>query len=445
MSATAYRYGQFLDTLALNRRHWILFAVCAGTFAFDALDFQIMALVAPQMATEWGLRPQALGYVLSSTAVGMLAGAYLFGVLGDTLGRRTGFQVTVAIFAVFSGLCAFARNPAELAILRFITGIGIGGFVPIDTAMVSEYMPARRRGQLLAWFALFYPVGGLLAAVAAGLVVPNLGWRSFFLVGTTPALIVCFVRRIIPESPRFLIGRGRLDEARAAVAWIANGAPLPEPMAVSAEPAPSASARVLELFSPRYRTRTAMLAALWFCWGFSYFGVLIWLPSLLTQHRGLPATAVFTYVMGFMLSGIAGRIVMSLVVDRWGRKWTIAVCAAGAGILAMVFSQQSTYMGLVLVGYAFAFFHDGGYSGFTAYGPELYPTRLRTTGVGWANGAGRIGSILSPIAIGYLVPIGLWAVFGALAAGYLLAGVVVLAFGIETKGMMLEDAALETA
>lgn len=444
MSDTAYRYGRFLDTLPLNKRHWTLFAVCASTFAFDALDFQIMALIAPAMAREWGLKPQELGFVLSSTGLGMLVGAYLFGILGDRIGRRTGFQITVAIFAVFSGACALAENPTQLAVLRFVTGIGIGGFVPIDTAMMTEYMPARRRGQMMAWFALFFPLGGLLAAFAAYLVVPELGWRALFLVGVIPSIMVLVVRLIIPESPRFLLSRGRLREAQASMSWIADGKPIPEAPASTAPIARAPVMSVSELFSDRYRTRTAMLTGLWFCWAFSYFGLLIWLPSLLTQHKGFPGSDVFAYIMGFMLSGIAGRIVMSFFVDSWGRIKTIAFCAVAAAIAALVFGMQSSYMSLVVSGYALAFFHDGGYSGIAPYAPELYPTRARATGVGWANGAGRIAGILSPIAIGFLVPISVWAVFGTLAAGYLLAGIVVLAFGIETKGMVLEDAALET-
>jgi MFS family permease len=142
---------------------------------------------------------------------------------------------------------------------------------------------------------------------------------------------------------------------------------------------------------------------------------------------------------------IVGRILREIFVDSWGRKNTIAFCAVGAAVMAILFSQQSAYTDLVLFGYALAFFHDGGYSGIAPYAPELYPTRARTTGVGWANGAGRIAAILSPIVIGYLVASGIWAVFAALAAGYLLAGIVVLAFGIETRGMILEDAALETS
>ncbi len=443
VSLAAHEYGRFLDALPINRRHWMLFAVCAATFAFDALDFQIMALVAPAVAKDWSLGPRELGFVLSSTGVGMLVGAYLFGILGDKIGRRTGFQVTVSIFAAASGLCMFAGNATELAALRFVTGIGIGGFIPIDTAMMSEYTPARRRGQMMAWFALFFPVGGLLAALAARIVVPDFGWRALFAVGVIPAVMVLLVRLMVPESPRFLLAKGRLAEARKSIAWIADGASLPE-FAPSSTDAPVArSANISELFGARYRVRTAMLTGVWFFWAFSYFGLILWLPSLLTQFKQMPSSEVFAYIVGFQFCGIGGRLTMSFLVDRWGRVKTFALCAVGAASMAVLFGQQTSYGGLLLLGYALAFFHDGGQSGIAAYAPELYPTRVRTTGVGWANGAARIAAFLAPVAIGYLVPVGIWAVMGMLAGGYLLAGVVILSFRIETMGLVLEDAALD--
>lgn len=440
MSQAAYEYGKFLDALPMNRRHWLVFGVCAATFAFDALDFQLMSLVAPSVSREWGLSPQQLGFVLSSTAMGMLVGAYLFGILGDKIGRRLGFQITVAIFAVCSGLCMFAGSASQLAVLRFLTGIGIGGFIPIDTAMMSEYMPARRRGQLMAWFAVFFPVGALLAALAARLVIPEFGWRALFAVGLVPAIMVLLIRLLVPESPRFLLSRGRTREATNSIRWIANDGPIPE---VSGTVKVLPTANISELFGSRYLRRTIMLTGIWFFWAFSYFGLLLWLPSILTRFKEMPVTDVFTYMIGFQFVGILGRITMSFLVDSWGRVKTFALCAVGAAIMAVIVGQQNSHMGLIIAGYMLAFFHDGGQSGIAAYAPELYPTRVRTTGVGWANGAARIAAFLAPIALGQLVPVGIWALFALLAAGYFLAGVVIVAFNIETKKLVLEDAALE--
>lgn len=444
MNKLAYEYGRFLDSLALNNRHWIVFSVCAAAFAFDALDFQIMALAAPAIANEWLLRPQVMGLVLSSTGVGMLAGAYLFGTLGDRIGRRTSFQVTVSIFALFSGLCMFAANPLQLGILRFLAGVGIGGFIPIDTAMMSEYMPAGRRGRLMAWFALFFPIGGLIAALAARLIVPDLGWRALFAVGLTPAAVVFLTRLLIPESPRFLLARGRVTEALRSIEWIADGVPVPEfPHSNMKEITSESQASPLELFGARYRSRTSMLTGIWFFWAFSYFGLILWLPLILSRLK-MSGSDIFGFIIGFQLSGIAGRLAMSFIVDSWGRVKTFFLCSIGAALMALLFGLQTSHLGLLFAGYALAFFHDGGQSGIAAYAPELYPTRLRTTGVGWANGAARIAAFLAPVALGYLMPVGIWALFVLLAAGYLLAGVFIVAFRTETTGLSLEEAALES-
>ena len=445
MTSSTYAYGEFIDGLRLNHRHWLIFALCSIAFAFDALDFQIMALVAPAIAREWKVAPQAMGFILSATAIGMVFGSYLFGTVSDRIGRRAGFQITILIFSVFCGLSALARDPTELAILRFFTGIGIGGFVPIDTAIMSEFMPKSSRGKLMAIWAIFFSAGGLLAAFMARVVGADIGWRSLFLVGAVPALLVFFVRMIIPESPRFLLQKGREDEARKSISWLAVEQPLPPRIGVAAAAADQGVAKVTigTLFTPLYRRRTLMLWLLWFSWSFSYFGVLLWLPSLLVQHRGVPGAQVFSYMMGFLITGMCGRAAISILVDSWGRKNSIALVGVLSTITLLVFSQQAGYNKLMAFGYLFAFFHDAGLSAIAPYTPELYPTRARATGVGYANGAGRIASILSPIVVGFLVPVGLTYVFVILATGYLVAAIVVLSFGFETKGLVLESAALE--
>lgn len=438
--------GSFLDNLPMNRRHWTIFSVCAIAFMFDSLDFQVLGLVAPMLSKEWSLSPQALGVIFSATAFGMLVGTYLFGTLSDRIGRRAAFQLTVAIFAFASGACAFAQDATQLTVLRFLTGLGIGGFVPVDTAVMSEFMPSRRRGRMMALWAIFFPVGGLLAAWLASLIIPDLGWRAMFMIGVVPAVMVLVVRLVIPESPRFLLAKGRLAEARESIRWVAMGN-IPDSLAV-ASPKPNkqqAHFSVFELFSPQYRQRTALLWGIWFFWSFSYFGIILWLPTLLAKYRGIPPGQVFMFIVGFMLAGIVGRIVVATLVDRVGRKPILVVCGVGAGALMLLFGQQTTLTGLMVFGYATAFFHDGGLSAIAPYTPELYPTRARATGVGWANGSGRIASILSPIVVGFLVVSGVEAVFTAFAAAYALCAVVMLVAGVETKGMYLEAAALETA
>ena len=221
--SSAYQLGAFVDSLPLNRRHFVVLGVCSAGFLFDGLDFQIMAYVAPSLIKEWGLQPQVLGTVLSATIVGMIAGAYFFGIVSDYIGRRTGFQLTVMFFGLFTGACAFVTNIFQLAAARFGVGIGVGGFPALDITVLNEFMPAKHRGKMTNMSVITFPVGGLLAAWLASLIIPAFGWRALFLIGVVPAILVLGLRWIIPETPRFLLQKGRIREAKESIKWISLG------------------------------------------------------------------------------------------------------------------------------------------------------------------------------------------------------------------------------
>ncbi len=440
--ARARQLVAWLDSLPLNRNHWLVFSVCAAGLLFDAFDLLMVSFIAPEIMREWSLTPQALGVVISATVFGMLFGTYVLGTLSDVIGRRAGFQLTVAIFSFFSGLGAAAQNVMQFAAVRFCTGVGIGGFIPIDTAVMAEYLPARRRGALLALGAIFFPIGGFLAAGIAALVMPAFGWRGLLLIGVVPAVLILVFRRVVPETPRFLIAKGRLAEAERSIAWIARETPPPVTQPdVTATPDLVVARRwpAAELFSRTYRRRTVVAWSLWFFWAFPYYGLILWLPTLLTKFPNVPQATVFFYMMGFQIAGVTGRLVMLTLVDRLGRKPVIIGSGLCAGVLLLVFGWQQDLAGLILVGYLLAFFHDGGFSGIAPYTPELYPTHARSTGVGWASGAGRIGAMLAPIAVGFLVAAqSVYAVFVMFALSYWIAAAVVALIGVETKGQALE-------
>jgi len=358
--------GAFLDAQPLNRRHAAVVGTCGAAFLFDAMDFQIMAMVAPAIAREWSLAPGALGLVLSATVAGMLVGSLAFGLISDRFGRRFGFQATILLVTLFSAVCAFCDTPTQLALARFCVGLGIGGFTPVDTAVISEFLPARLRGRAISATFLFFSLGAFLAAALATFAMPSLGWRGMFLIGAAPAVLIFAVRWLVPETPRFLLHRGRVEEARAAASWIAGGVPAPELDAVARpaarEDGKGALAQVQALFSGAYRQRTLFAWAVWALYLFSYFGVLLWLPTLLTRYKGLPSSHVFPYMMGFLACGVLGRLACSLLIDRLGRKPMLAVAGGCAGVLLLIFSQQQGLTALMLVGYAYAFFQDMGAS-----------------------------------------------------------------------------------
>lgn len=440
LKTSAPTLPQAMDSLPLNRRHGLIFAVCAAGFIFDSFDFQLLAMAAPLLLKEWSLSSVVLGRVFSAMVVGMLIGSLTFGVVADRIGRRAAFQITVAIFGVFSGLAAFAQNVQQLAIIQLLVGVGIGGFVPVDASVISEFMPTRHRGRIVSLWALFYPVGGLLAALSASLVVAEFGWRVLFIIGAVPAVLVVLLRRLIPETPRYLLRAGRGEEARQSYRWLAGrDAVEVEAQTTESEAATPQGSPVKTLLGKPLRARTLMIWTVWFGWSFSYFGILLWLPTLLTKYRGMRLSEVFAYMIGFMICGILGRITMSSVIDKVGRVTMIGLFGLCASVAVLFFGHSTDRVWLFVTGYVFAFFHDGGLSAIASYTPELYPTSARATGYGFAAGVGRVASIISPLIVGYVVNLDVSYVFVVFACGYALAAGAAKFAGIETRGCALED------
>lgn len=428
-----------LDALPLNRRHWLVFAVCAAGFLFDSMDLQAMSIVAPVLLRQWALSPRLLGVITSAAMLGMLVGACVFGTLADRIGRRLGFQITIAVCAVFSASCAFAQGPMMLLGLRFCVGVGLGGLIVVDTTLLTEYLPSGVRGRLVALWAVAFPVGGLATTWLASAILPTLGWRGMFAIGAVPALMILAVQAI-PETPRFLLARRRWADARRSADWIARG--VAEIGAVDRQMAPSAPqlgpGRVARLFSGEHRRATVVGWLVSASWSFAYFGVVLWLPTALAL-MGFPLGLVVGYLLGFQAMAIVGRIALLLLVDRVGRRPLIAAAGVCAGALMLAFGLPRGIVGLVIVGYALSFCQDGGFSGVVPYLPELYPTALRSTGVGWSTGVGRLASLLASLLVGVLVAASaLYTAFAVFAGCYLLASVVIIAFGRETKGQLLD-------
>ena len=435
--------GAWLDALAVNRRHWLVFAVCATAFLFDAFDFQAVALAMPAIAAEWHLDHAAVGLILAATPAGMLVGTVAFGVLADRIGRRACFQITVAIFAVFSAAGALAQDLPQLALVRLLAGIGMGGFLPVDTAVMTEFMPAARRGRMLALWAIFFSLGNLMAALVGRLVIPAFGWRAMFAICLVPAVVILAVRRWVPETPRFLLEHGRLDEACRAVTWIGLGRTCPalnpgHPARIghAREPGPKLAA----LVAPALRPRTLVACLAWSTWSFSYFGLLLWLPSLLVLRQVTPPS-VFLFVAGYTGSGIVGRLVASAIVDRIGRKPLIVAASLVSAGLVVGFGQQSGLPMLMLWGFLLAVFQDAGLGTVATYTPELFPTRLRASGTGVAAGMGRIATMAAPLAVAAVVGWSFSTVFVMFAAAYALGAAAVVVLGRETARLPLEVAA----
>jgi MFS transporter, putative metabolite:H+ symporter len=439
-----------LDRVPVGGFHKRLLLVSGLGWMFDSMDVGIVSFVVAALAREWGLGPDQVAWIISIGLLGMFAGAAGSGTLADKFGRKTIFQFTLLVFSFATGFCAVAWSYGALLVARFLVGFGLGGELPIASTLVSEFSPARWRGRMMVLLESFWAYGWVLAALIGYFVIPQIGWRIAFLVGALPAFYVFILRRSLPESPRFLLSQGRTAEAEAVVSMVEessgvrsesrNGHEAKDRPAAAAE---SALQRFMGLWSRPYLRRTVMLWVLWFTIVYSYYGIFTWMPTLLTESgRGL--TKSFAYVLIITLAQIPGYFSAAYLVDRVGRKWTLVSYLFLTAVGALFFRNAGGEAEILFWGCFISFFNLGAWGVVYTYTPELYPTRARGTGAGWAAAFGRLGGVLAPLAVGQMLGgwgIGYESVFVMFAVVLLIGALNVLLLGEETKGKTLEEIA----
>jgi putative MFS transporter len=433
-----------LDSLPLSRFHYRLVILGGLGWLFDSMDSLLMALALPALPADWGLDNIRRGYLLTASMLGMLVGAAAAGTLADRIGRQRLFQWTLLLFSVATGLCAFAQGLYPLLVLRFLVGLGLGGELPVASSLVTEFSPSAHRGRLVVLLESFWSVGALVAAAVARL-IPSLGWRFVFLIGALPALYVLVLRRSMPESARFLLARGRDREALEVLRQVERecGEPpaaVAAPIAAAGMGAPAhPRVRLAELFAAGLRRRTLLLWLLWFGMVFSYYGIFTWLPSLLAAS-GLTLVQTYQYTFLITLAQIPGYFAAAALVDRLGRRTTLLLFVVPCALAAFGYSAAHTPAEALLCGALISFFNLGAWGVVYTYTPELYPTRLRGTGAGWASAIGRIGGITAPLAVPVVLErTGSQAAVFWMFSGVLLLTAVVAAAGEETRARSLEE------
>lgn len=270
--------GSRLDVQPLGVGHWRVTLLCGLGWMFDAMDIGLLSFVVAALAQEWGLTQGQVGVAISVGLLGMFVGAMGSGMLADRYGCKAFLMVTLLVYSLATGASALAWGYGALLLFRFITGLGLGGELPVASTLVAEVAPKRQRGRLIVLLESFWAYGWVLAAVVGYLVIPELGWRIAFVIGALPALYVLALRRYLPESPRYLLRQGRDAEALEAAAQL--GVQMSGPVAGS-EGIGEERAGIKQLWSSSYSRRTAMLWVLWFGMVFSYYGIFTWLPQIL--------------------------------------------------------------------------------------------------------------------------------------------------------------------
>ncbi|MDQ0139764.1 MFS transporter [Cupriavidus necator] len=439
-----------LERLPMTGYQRSLFGIIATAWFFDSMDLGLMTFVLGSIKAEFGLSAAQAGLLASSSFLGMFLGAAIAGLLADRFGRKPVFQVSMIFWGVGSLMCGLADSVATLMIYRVLLGFGMGMEFPIGLSMVSEIVPAKSRGRYVAILEGFWPIGFITAGALTYLLLPVIGWRGIFIALSVPAVFVFVVRRMVPESPRWLEDVGRKSEADTVMAGIeqrverASGRPLPAVSATFGGPqAPSRKARFMELWSGPYARRTIMLWSVWFFALLGYYGLTTWLGALL-QQAGYAVTKSVLYTVYISLAGIPGFIFSAWLLEKWGRKPTCALMLIGSAVAAYAYGQAAVHRlpveQLIAAGLCMQFFLFGMWSVLYAYTPELYPTRSRATGSGFASSVGRIGSLAGPYLVGVLLPVaGQGGVFKLGALSFAVAAAVVLLLGVETRGKALEE------
>jgi putative MFS transporter len=408
-----------------------IFLIGGLGYMFDAWDVALNGFLTPLVGTEFGLSPGQKGLVATANLIGMAVGAVAWGTVADRIGRKKAFSITLLIFALFSVLGALSPNIELFLLLRFLAGVGLGGCIPVDYAIVSEFSPKRQRGRVLSAMDGWWPIGATLAGVTATLLVPVSGsWRWMLVLMILPALLLFWVRRGVPESPIYLTRMGREDEARTVIDdLVARTGATPEPYVVPAAvdedkrggawTAAVDQLRRVWAFNP---TITAVAWSLFIAVMLVYYAALSWMPSIL-KAEGFGEIAAFASTTLMNALGIVGVAVSLLVVDRYGRKRVIAVAGPVAAATLVAFSLLLSIptAAVIAIG-AFGLFSLIVIPVMYAYVSELYPTELRASGFGWASSSSRAVTGFAPLLFGSV----LWPVLG-LPLTFTLLGVLVVA------------------
>ena len=436
-----------LERLPVTRRLMLIRVIIGVATFFDAYTVLAIAFAMPQLVSEWKLSPAEVGFIISAGYIGQLIGAVFFGSLAERIGRLKTLFFTIVLFVSMDISCLFAWSGMSMMLFRFLQGIGTGGEVPVASAYINEFVGAKKRGRFFLLYEVIFPIGLMFAGMAGFFLVPIYGWKAMFVVGLIPSILVIPLRLLMPESPRWLASKGRMEEADKVVKLLENdatkhGHTLPEPVVRPLDPKATAKSDWRELFQGIYRKRTFTIWGMWICVYMVNNGMITWLPTLYKSVFKLPLQTSLAY--GWITSGVGviASIICALLIDKVGRKpwYTTAFLAATLPLVTLTWLGATTPIQVVVLAtVTYAILQTIAFSLYL-YSSEIYPTRLRAIGTGFGSAWLRAGSSIGPILVGWIVgDFGIRYVFSAFAAVALVGGLVTLFCAIETKGKVLEE------
>lgn len=407
MTTSTVNVNAVIDQAKFTPFHWSILLWCLLIIIFDGYDLVIYGVVLPLLMQEWSLTSVQAGMLASTALCGMMFGAMLFGALADKIGRKNVILICVTLFSGFTFLGAFASNPFEFGILRFLAGLGIGGVMPNLVALTSEYAPKRIRSTLVGTMFSGYAIGGILSALIGSYLVESQGWQIMFLIAGIPLLLLPVMWKFLPESLTFLVKTGKTEQAQNIIQKISPEQAITRntKLMLNEENIPTGSS-VKGLFQQGRAFNTLMFWVLFFMCLLMVYALSSWLPKLMLA-AGYSLGKSILFLLALNVGAMIGSIGGGILSDKFHLKPVILsmLMAGVAALIGLGFNSPAYVLyGLVTVAGAATI---GTSILLYSYVAQYYPLSVRSTGIGCASGVGRIGAIVGPILTGMLLTLNL--------------------------------------
>ncbi len=374
-----------------------LLLIVGTAWMIDALDVALLSFMMPLLKSQWSLNETQLGFVGAVTSIGMMIGALLCGKFSDRLGRKRVLTWTLVLFSLSNFALAFAPNITWFMLIRFITGIGLGGELPVAAALIADRNVGQRRSKMLVLADSFWAYGWIIASLLAFLVIPHFGWRVAAILTALLAVYAFVLRQHLPD-----------DSAKT----------------------PTMTPTFSTLMSPNYKKRFMMVSLIWFIVMLTYYGIFLWLPSVLVL-RGFSIVHSLGYTLAMSIAQLPGYYLAAYLIAKVSLKKLLTIYILGTIVTSLVFGLANQTTVILISGAGLSFFDLGAWGILIAITPSLFPQAIRGTAMGSAQSVGRLGATIGPFMVGWLLDLkfGISGVFG-LFVGLLLIAIVVLIIGV---------------
>jgi AAHS family benzoate transporter-like MFS transporter len=398
--------SEVIDNSKFNRFHALMVFWCAFIIVFDGFDLVIYGTVVPVLMKEWSLTPLQAGSLGSYALFGMMLGALIFGPIADKLGRKNVILFCVTLFSTFTALIGFSTGPTEFGIYRFLAGLGLGGVMPNTVALMTEYSPKSLKSTLVSVMFSGYSVGGMLSAGLGIILIPYFGWESIFFVGALPLLMVPLMYKFLPDSPQFLVAKNKNEQISQLLSKVNTDFTPQKNDHYVIVTTKTAGMPVIKLFENRRALSTVMFWISFFMCLLMIYGLNTWLPNLMSK-AGYPLGSSLAFLFVLNMGAIVGATFGGWIADHWNAKKVLVLFFIMAGIsLTLLGFKANTVILYILVAIAGAA-TIGTQIIANAYVSQYYPPEMRSTGIGWSLGIGRLGGIVGPMMGGILLSMNL--------------------------------------